>query len=164
MIILGIDPGSTRIGYGIVRWDNNKATCLAYGTFDYPGTHSAPRFLAVEQELSKLIAAHAPDRAGIEKLFFAKNQTTAMAVSEMRGVIRLTLARHNIPLAECTPLQVKQSITNYGKADKAQVQRMVRLLLNIREPIRPDDAADALAVALYCATDRSLWNTCGILD
>ncbi len=150
MTILGIDPGSTRIGYGVVQWEGAQATCLAFGAFDYPGTSAAPRFLDVERQLTELIAQHAPDRAGIEKLFFVKNRTTGMAVSEMRGVLLLTLARHGIPVAEFTPPQVKQAVAGYGQADKGQVQRMVQLLLKLAEPVRPDDAADALAVALCC--------------
>lgn len=151
MIILGIDPGSTRIGYGIIKWERSRAECLVYGIIDLPGTSSSPNYLAVEHKLTKIIKTYKPDTAGIEKLFFSKNRTTSMAVSEMRGVIRLTLARYSIPTSELTPLQVKQYVSGYGHAEKRQIQRMVQILLNLKDPIKSDDAADALAVALCCA-------------
>lgn len=151
MIILGIDPGSTRIGYGVIKWEHSQATCIIHGIIDFPGTHDSPKYIAVERELTKIIRTYKPDIAGIEKLFFSRNRTTSMAVSEMRGVICLTLAHHSIPTSELTPLQVKQYVSGYGHAEKRQVQRMVQLLLNLKDPIKSDDAADALAIALCCA-------------
>lgn len=151
MISLGIDPGTTRIGYGVIQSDRNKMVCIAYGIISNTGKDKFFDFKETEKQLSVIIKKYKPDVAGIEKLFFFKNQKTIMAVSEMRGVIMLTLAKHNLPIHEFTPLQIKQNISAYGRADKDQVQRMVRMLLNIKEPIKPDDAADALAIAICSA-------------
>lgn len=152
MIVLGIDPGSTRIGYGVVEHGRGTLACLAYGTLDNPGTDKLQDFKNTEKNLSALIKKYKPDAACIEKLFFFNNQKTVTAVSEMRGILLLTLAKHNIPVQELTPLQVKQNISAYGRAPKEQMQRMVKMLLNLQEPIKPDDAADALALAI-CYTD-----------
>ncbi len=151
MIALGIDPGTTRIGYGVVNSERNKLTCIAYGIISNTGKDKLFDFQETEKHLGTLIKQYKPDVAGIEKLFFFKNQKTIISVSEMRGVLLLTLAKHNLPVQEFTPLQVKQNISAYGRADKNQVQRMVQLLLGIREPITPDDAADALAIAICCS-------------
>lgn len=151
MIALGIDPGTTRIGYGIIKSEKNRLTCLAYGILSNTGKDKMFDFQETERNLSALIEKYQPEVAGIEKLFFFKNQKTVMAVSEMRGVILLTLAKHRLPVQEFTPPQVKQNISAYGRADKAQIQRMVKMLLGIKEPITPDDAADALAIAICCA-------------
>ena len=150
MITLGIDPGTTRIGYGVVRQDKNCLVCIDYGILKV-GSDKFTGFKEASEELKKLIKKHNPDQAGIEKLFFFKNQKTVMAVSEMRGVLLLTLAENNIPIQEFTPLQVKQSVSAYGRAEKAQMQRIVQLLLSLKEPVKPDDAADALAIAICCA-------------
>ena len=146
MIILGIDPGTTRIGYGVVEYERSRITCLAYGVIGETTISRSDNLLGVERELGKLIETYKPDTIGIEKLFFFKNQKTVMAVSEMRGVLLLTIARHGIPVQEFTPLQVKQSVSSYGKADKQQVQRMMQMLLNLKEPIKPDDA-----IAICCS-------------
>ncbi len=151
MISLGIDPGTTRIGYGVIQSDRNKMSCIAYGILTTNNKDKLVNFKEAEKQLSVIIKKYKPDVAGIEKLFFFKNQKTIMAVGEMRGVIMLTLAKHNLPIHEFTPLQVKQNVSAYGRADKDQVQRMVQMLLNIKEPIKPDDAADALAIAI-CST------------
>ena len=151
MISLGIDPGTTRIGYGVIRGERNKMTCVAYGIISNTGKDKLFDFKETEKKLSALIKKYKPDMAGVEKLFFFKNQKTVMAVSEMRGVIMLTLAKHSLPVHEFTPLQVKQNISAYGRAGKDQVQRMVQVLLSIKEPIKPDDAADALAIAICSA-------------
>src|SRR5258708_6814958 len=151
MIALGIDPGTTRIGYGVIKNENNRLTCLAYGILSNPGKDRAADYVDTEKQLSRIIEQYKPDVAGIEKLFFFKNQKTVMAVSEMRGVLLLTLAKHRLPVQEFTPPQVKQNISAYGRADKQQVIRMVQMLLGIKEPIKPDDAADALALAICCA-------------
>ena len=108
-------------------------------------------YKSISEQISELVLKYRPERAGLEKLFFTNNQKTAMAVAEARGVIILTLANHNVPIFEFTPQQVKQAVSAYGSAGKAQVERMVRLILNIKEPIKPDDAADALAIAICCA-------------
>ena len=153
MITLGIDPGTTRIGYGVVRQDKNRLACLDYGILKV-GSDKFTGFKEASRELKKLITKYKPDQAGIEKLFFFKNHKTVMAVSEMRGVLLLTLAENNIPIQEFTPLQVKQSISAHGRAEKAQMQRIVQLLLGLKEPIKPDDAADALAIAICCTNNR----------
>ncbi|OGN16101.1 MAG: crossover junction endodeoxyribonuclease RuvC [Candidatus Yanofskybacteria bacterium RIFCSPHIGHO2_02_FULL_43_22] len=153
MVTLGLDPGTTKIGYGIVRSEKNRFSCVDYGILKI-GSDKLTGFKEASRELEKLIKKHKPDQAGIERLFFFKNQKTVMAVSEMRGVLLLTLAENNIPIQEFTPLQVKQSISAYGRAEKAQMQRIVQLLLNLKEPIRPDDAADALAIAICCTNNR----------
>ncbi len=151
MIALGIDPGTTRIGYGVVKHDRNRLSCIAYGILSNPGKDKFSDYIETEKNLTELIKKYQPDVVAIEKLFFFKNQKTVMAVSEMRGVLMLTLAKHKLPVQEFTPPQVKQNISAYGKADKKQVIRMVQMLLGIREPISPDDAADALALAICCA-------------
>lgn len=151
MIVLGIDPGSTRIGYGVVRHEGNRLTMLGYGTIENTNKDRLLDLRDTEIGLIKIIKKYGPDRAGIEKLFFTKNQKTAMAVSETRGVLLLTLSKYGLPIQEFTPLEVKQKITSYGHADKKQVYRVVQLLLNIKESITPDDAVDALAIAICCS-------------
>ena len=155
MRILGIDPGTTRIGFGVIESVQNRFTVLDYGIISTPGKNRALDYKLISGDLSKLISVYKPDRAGVEKLFFSKNQKTVMSVAEARGVIMLTLASHGIPIMEPTPQQVKQAVSSYGKADKSQVQRMVRLVLSIKEDIKPDDAADALAIAI-CAANNTL--------
>lgn len=152
MTILGIDPGTTRIGYGVIEYDGHHIQCLAYGTIGQTGLDKLENLKQTENQLNELLDKFQPQKAGMEKLFFAKNQTTAMAVSEMRGVLLLTISKRGIPIEEFTPLQVKQNISAYGKADKDQVQRMVQMLLRIKDPIKPDDAADALAIAICCSS------------
>lgn len=153
MIALGIDPGTTRIGYGVVDQDKNHLVCLDYGILKV-NSDKLTGFKDAVRELEKLIKKHKPDRVGIEKLFFFKNQKTIMDVSEMRGVLLFILAKYNISIQEFTPLQVKQNISAYGRAQKSQMQRMVQLLLKLKDPIKPDDAADALAIAICCASNR----------
>ncbi len=154
MIILGIDPGTTRIGYGFVEWQENVVRCLSYGILRIDGPGHVDGLTQAAEQLSELISLHRPEAAAIEKLFFSNNQKTAMRVSEMRGVLLATLARHNLAISEFTPMQVKQFVAGYGKADKKQMQNIVRLLLKIDRPITPDDAADALAIALCYAPPR----------
>jgi len=153
MITLGIDPGTTRIGYGVVKQSGNNLACLDYGILK-TSSDKLVGFKEAAEQLKELINKHKPDQAGIEKLFFFKNQKTVMAVSEMRGVLLLTLAENNIPIQEFTPLQVKQSVSAYGRAEKAQIQRIVQLLLSLKEPVKPDDAADALAIAICCTNNK----------
>lgn len=153
MTTLGIDPGTTRIGYGVIKQDKNHFACVDYGILKV-GRDKLTGFKEASQELEKLIEKHKPDQAGIEKLFFFKNQKTIMAVSEMRGVLLFTLAKNNIPVQEFTPLQVKQNVSAYGRAEKGQMQRIVQLLLGLKGPIKPDDAADALAIAICCTNNK----------
>lgn len=155
MRYLGIDPGTTLIGYGVVDDVGGKLAPVAWGVITNPGADALADKQATVRSLANLITTHCPDAVGVERLFFMNNQRTAMAVSEMRGVIMLTLANHNLPVHEFTPQQVKQTVCGNGQAKKPQVQQMVRLLLKIQAEIRPDDAADALALALCCATTHT---------
>lgn len=147
MVILGIDPGTTRIGFGVINNDHGKLTPLSYGLL----VQRSPA--EVMDEVSKIAKTYKPEMAAVEKLFFFKNQKTIISVSEMRGVIMAALAVNSIPTREFTPLQIKQAVSSYGRANKDQVQKMVRLILNIKEPITPDDAADGLAIAICCANN-----------
>lgn len=151
MIILGIDPGTTRIGFGVISVTGSKMKALEYGIISNPGKDQALDLVTTAGNLIALLKRHQPDKVGVEKLFFTNNRTTGMAVSEMRGAILLTLAQHSVHIVEFTPQQVKQAVSGYGRAQKDQVESMVRMILGIKESIQPDDAADALAVAI-CAS------------
>lgn len=150
MLTLGIDPGTATIGYGLV-YENRDGSlqAVAYGTIRTPAkTPMWERLESIHAEVSKIIKEHKPDRAGVEELFFAKNVTTAITVAQGRGVILLALSQANLPIAEYKPNEVKMAVSGYGGAKKPQIQEMVRLLLGLDEIPRPDDAADALAVAI----------------
>lgn len=154
-IILGLDPGLADTGYGVIKVSGSTVRSLAYGSIKTPSTDSfSERLLSIESQLSSIIDLYQPDRVGFEKIFFAKNVTTAFSVGQARGVLLLTVARHHLPIHEFTPLQVKQNISGYGKADKKQIQRMIMLILKLDKIPQPDDAADALAIAI-CAMNRS---------
>ena len=149
MLVLGIDPGLATTGYGLVEGDGQRLELVAYGVVRTPAkTPIARRLLQLHDELAKILREYRPDEAAVEELFFSTNARTAIVVGEARGVVILTLAEAGLPIAEYTPLQVKQAITGYGQADKAQVQQMVSLLLNLRYVPQPDDAADALAISV----------------
>ena len=150
MIILGIDPGIATTGYGVIEKDEKgNITALDYGVITSPKEESlAVRLNIVEESLKKLIEKFKPDEAAIEELFFAKNVKTALTVAHARGVILLCLNRECGRLYEYTPLQIKQGLTGYGRADKNQIQQMVKILLKLKNIPKPDDAADALAVAI----------------
>ncbi len=151
MIILGIDPGTARLGYGVLRKEGARLTHLEHGCLETPKTMPQPeRLLDLQRRLEAIIARHAPETLGIEKLFFAKNAKTAMSVSEARGMVLVAAQAANLTILEHTPMQVKQAVVGYGAADKKQVQEMIKRLLDLPSIPRPDDAADALAVA-YCA-------------
>ena len=150
-IILGIDPGIADTGYGIIREESGKLSCLTYGTIKTLSTQNLSERLAVlNVELDKIIKKYQPQAAAIEQLFFNKNVRTALIVGQARGVALLTLVNNNLPITEFTPSQVKQAVSSYGKASKAQVQKMVKMILKLEKLPQPDDAADALAVAI-CA-------------
>ncbi|MBI2627051.1 MAG: crossover junction endodeoxyribonuclease RuvC [Parcubacteria group bacterium] len=151
MIILGIDPGSHRIGYGVIKYENGKTSCLDYGIIELTGKKSSKGLPKLHKNLNDLIKKFTPDLASIEKLFFFKNSKTVIEVAEARGVILFTLEKSAIPIIEFTPLQVKSYVSGYGRAQKTGIQKMVKLLLNLETDPKPDDAADALALAL-CAT------------
>lgn len=149
MRVLGIDPGLATTGYGLVAGDGQALEATAYGVLRTPAnTPIAERLVMLHRELTALLDRYHPDVVAMEELFFSTNARTAMTVGEARGVLLLTAAQAGLPIAEYTPLQVKQAITGYGQAEKQQVQQMVRLLLSLPEIPRPDDAADGLAVAI----------------
>jgi len=147
--VLGCDPGLAITGYGILDSDGQQLTPIAFGVLrTKAGLDEPTRLLDLYQKLVEMIQRYQPDVAAVEKLFFSTNVRTAMMVSQARGVLLLSLAEAGLPIWEYTPMQIKQAVTGYGQADKLQIQEMVRLLLNLREIPRPDDAADALAVSI----------------
>lgn len=149
MRVLGIDPGLAITGYAVIDETGSDLQLITTGVIRTPANTPAPeRLRMIHQELSDLISEHQPDASGVEELFFSRNVKTAMSVGQARGVILLTLANAGLSIAEYTPMQVKEAITGYGNADKRQVQEMVRMLLNLSDVPRPDDAADAVAVAI----------------
>ena len=145
MRILGIDPGSGTIGFGMIQGSKMLDAGIIQTTI---GDEAADRLQELHENLTELIDEIKPDVASVEKLFFAQNVTTAIEVAQARGVILLTLAEHDIPVFEYTPLQIKMAMTGYGRATKAQIQEMVRVQLGLKKKPSPDDAADGLAVAL----------------
>lgn len=148
MKVLGIDPGSGIVGFGYVQ-KGSSPRMLGGGVIKTTiGDETAIRLLELYESLKELIHEFQPEVASVEKLFFAQNVTTAMTVSQARGVILLALAEAKIPIYEYTPLEIKMAMTGYGRATKAQVQEMVRVQLKLKKKPTPDDAADALAVAL----------------
>ncbi len=158
MRILGIDPGTATTGYGLIEEDDQgQLKVVEYGVILTPaGMPSPERLLLVYQQLSAYILLHQPDSAAVEKLFFQRNVSSALAVGQSRGVVLMTFAQAGIPVAEYTPNEVKQAVTGYGAADKKQIQQMVKLLLNLPEVPHPDDAADALAIAI-CHASTARW-------
>ena len=156
-IILGIDPGFGRMGYGVIKKDvKGEWRALAYGCTETSNKDTfAQRLAKIHQELLKIIKDYRPTRMAVEELFFLKNVTTAIEVSQARGVILLAGVQAGLAIDEFTPLQVKQAMTGYGRAEKGQMQKIVAMILGIKDKIKSDDAADALAVAL-CA-GQSLW-------
>lgn len=148
MRILGIDPGSGIIGFGLVEKKSNPRMIDAGVIRTTIGDEDASRLLELHVSMREIIAEMKPDVASVEKLFFAQNVTTAMKVSQARGVILLALAEAGIPIYEYTPLQIKMAMTGYGRATKAQIQEMVRVQLGLKNKPKPDDCADALAAAL----------------
>lgn len=150
MITLGIDPGTASLGYGFVReHDDGGLEALGHGVIRTKAGVAMPRRLQqIHQELVGLIETYRPDRAAVEELFFARNVTTALTVAQARGVVLLTLNMAELTIAEYKPNVIKQAICSDGSADKAQMQQMVSIWLGLEEAPRPDDAADALAVAI----------------
>jgi crossover junction endodeoxyribonuclease RuvC len=149
VIVLGIDPGTAITGYGIVRSARDRIEAVDYGCFlTAAGVPAGERLRTIHEGVLRLIEAYHPDAIAIEKLFFCRNVTTAMAVGEARGAGLVAAATSDAVICEFTPMQVKQAVTGYGKADKQQVQAMVRTLLGLRETPKPDDVADALASAI----------------
>lgn len=149
MLVLGIDPGSAICGFGVVEHLRGSLVVKSFGVITTsPQARMQDRLLKIHTELDALIKEFQPHVMGLEKLFFGKNATTAIPVGQARGVVLLCAAQHNLDVLEITPNEVKQSITGYGGANKQQVIYMVTKLLNLDEPPKPDDAADALAIAV----------------
>jgi len=153
MRILGIDPGTGILGFGVIDVDkSSKMKLVDAGVIRTPvHEDDSVRLLTIFNELKSIINEFKPEVMSVEKLFFARNVTTAMTVSQARGVVLLLGMQHELELHEYTPMQIKQSVTGYGKADKKQIQEMVRVLLQLKEIPKPDDAADALAAAICCS-------------
>ncbi len=149
MIILGLDPGLAIVGWGVVDYTRGKFRPLGFGSIKTPaGTRTEARLAAIYRELTAIIEHFHPDCVAVEELFFNTNVTTGIRVAEARGVLLLCCEQHGIPIAEYTPLQVKQAVVGYGRAEKKQVITMVTSLLGLQSPPKPDDTADALAIAV----------------
>jgi crossover junction endodeoxyribonuclease RuvC len=150
MLVIGIDPGTAITGYGVVRTHQGRdVEAVDYGVIETPAKTPMPeRLVMLYEQLNQILTLHRPDTGAVEKLFFQKNVRTAISVGQARGVALLSLAQAGISIGEYTPNEIKQAVAGYGGADKYQVQQMVRLLLNLEEVPKPDDAADALAVAI----------------
>jgi crossover junction endodeoxyribonuclease RuvC len=161
MIVLGLDPGIALTGYGIVREEENgEIVSLDYGVISTPSySNETDRLLTLHQRLSSIILLHRPDSSAVEKLFFQKNTRTAMTVGQARGVVLLTLAQQGVSVYEYAPVEIKQALTGYGLADKKQIQMMVKMRLGLEELPKPDDAADALAIAI-CHIQFQHLNSC----
>ncbi len=157
MRVLGIDPGYAIVGWGVVEYEGNRFTPIAYGAITTAaGTSFELRLKEVYEDITTIIETYQPEAFSIEQLFFYSNQTTVIGVAEARGVLLLAAANAGIPVYEFTPMQVKMAVSGYGKALKKQVQEMTRRLLNLPGVPKPDDTADALALAItYCHTSRS---------
>lgn len=149
MRILGIDPGTGILGFGVIDVVGSKMTLVDGGVIRTPAKQEdSIRLLTIYDELTAVIKDTSPVEMSVEKLFFAQNVTTAMSVSQARGVILLCGMQAGLKIAEYTPLQIKQALTGYGRADKKQIQEMVRIMLQLKDIPKPDDCADALAAAL----------------
>ena len=148
MIVLGIDPGSSLVGYGIVENEKNKIRCLEYGTIEPIEKEQSQRLVFIFNKVKEVIKKFKPEFVVVEELFFFKNQKTGIRVAEARGVIVLACSLANVPVIKLGPLEVKKAISGYGMADKSGIQKIVRMLLNLEEIPKPDDAADALALAI----------------
>ena len=163
MIILGIDPGLATVGYGVVCSESGKCKSIDYGAIiTKAGLLLERRLELIYDHLSDLIEKYKPDAMAIEELFFNKNVKTAIDVAHARGIILLAAAKHCLDIYEYTPLQIKQSVVGYGRAEKHQVMYMTKLLLELSETPKPDDTADALAVAL-CHANFSMHSTANII-
>lgn len=159
MTVLGLDPGVATVGWGFVHYDGYRFSKPQYGALITPPKIPLERRLEmIYDELTKLIAELKPDYASIEELFFSKNITTGIAVAHARGVIMLACQKAGVPCYEFKPPQVKMAVVGYGNAEKKQVMQMTKMLLNLKEMPRPDDAADGLALAVCCAHSLGMTN------
>lgn len=149
MIIMGIDPGFAITGYGIIKYEGNKFSVTDYGAIrTNAGIELPKRLYSLGTELSQLLSLYKPDVVAVEELFFNTNTKTAISVAQGRGVVLYEVMKSGLPVYEYTPLQVKVAVTGYGRADKTQMQHMMKIILNLESIPKPDDAADALAVAV----------------
>ncbi len=155
MIILGIDPGYAIVGWGVVDYQNTRFRPLAYGAITTPSDMEfSARLERIYDEMSLILAKYKPQEASVEELFFTNNKTTGIGVGQARGVILLACRKAGVPVSEYTPMQVKQAVVGYGKAEKKQVMEMTKVLLSLPSVPKPDDTADALAMAIchgHCA-------------
>lgn len=159
MIILGIDPGIATVGWGVIKKSGATSTVVDYGHISTDkNLPLSERLLEIHADITALLEKFQPEEAAVEELFFYNNQKTAIDVAQARGVVLLTLEQNRVTVAGYTPLEVKQALTNYGAADKRQVQEMVKILLNLKAIPKPDDAADALAIALCHSARRTFDN------
>ncbi len=155
MIVLGIDPGETLIGIGVIKKDGSKLEHINHECIVVePKQKTSEKLFEISEKLSCLLEKYKPDLVSIEELFFFKNKKTIIKVAQARGVLLFTCQKHNLKIMEFTPLQVKQAVACYGRAEKRQVQEMVKTILGLSEIPKPDDAADALALAI-CAANTS---------
>ncbi len=163
MVIIGVDPGYAIVGIGVVQYVGNKFRTLEYGAITTPaGMPTTDRLKKIYDEMTMLIDKYTPDAVAIEELFFNSNQKTAINVAQARGVILVAVRNKDVPIYEYTPLQVKQSVTGYGRADKQQIQQMVKIMLNLNVIPKPDDAADGLALAICHAHSNKMNNMFGL--
>jgi crossover junction endodeoxyribonuclease RuvC len=162
-IILGIDPGTATMGWGVVRQEGNRLSYVQHGAIVTPSKWEMPRRLGrLFEGITELIKGYRPETVAVEELFFNTNVTTAITVGQARGVALLAAHKAGVAVAEYTPLQVKQAITSYGRAEKRQMQEMVKTLLNLREVPKPDDAADGLAIAVCHAFSFRMGGKVGV--
>lgn len=156
MKILGIDPGMAIVGYSVIEYDGNNSVLLNSGSIQtQKGTRESARLLEIWQDMNTIVEKYKPDAAAIEKLFFFKNQTTVMPVSHARGVILTVLEKFNVPIFEYTPMEVKQVLTGYGRADKKEVEQMVKLSLGVDTLPKLDDTVDSIAIGI-CHTRSAI--------
>ena len=162
MIIIGVDPGYAIVGIGVIEYKGNKFRTLEYNAITTPASMpTVERLKKIYTEMTSYLIKYSPDAIAIEELFFNSNQKTAINVAQARGVLLVCGANANIPIYEYTPLQVKQSVTGYGRAQKGQIQQMVKLMLGLNAIPKPDDAADALAIAICHAHSNKMNNILG---
>lgn len=154
MVILGIDPGTTIIGFGVIEKSKGKLKLIDYGVIKTSKVSQEEKLSKINEEIAKIIKKYKPEIAGIETLFFSTNKKTALAVAEARGAIILTLAQNGVPIKEFSPNNIKATVSGYGKSDKKAMEKIVSLNLGIKESNLPDDAFDALAIAIRTSFNK----------
>ena len=154
MRIIGIDPGYDLLGYGVIEKDEDGLKYISHGAIKTnKGDTLEERLLCIYERFNQILSEYKPDLAAVEKIYFVQSKTTAMKVAQARGVVLLALAQRGIKIVECGPQEVKMSVVGYGRAKKSQVQKMIKVLLNLPKVPKPDDAADALAIA-WCSVNK----------